>query len=473
MLLTNPVRRLVVVALAVGSWSFQSATGQAETTYIPVEIFDPGYLEGDSNYHSLTAASDAMIYFSVNSHHPNSSAQLYRFNPYDESIVMIGNVSDELGVDVKKQVPHGKVHTPLAEHDGYLYFATHTSQYDGNLPQMVPSDGRTPYPGGHFMRYNLENGDFEDLAQLGLSSEGIITMAVDTTNETLYGLTWPTGLLVSYSLEEGHLRNWGAVQGRGEGGRLPEEWDFINREMGIDPAGNLYGSTDTGRLWHFEAGKQRPVAYMDPLSLDRVPRAQDSRLEYPAEPHFFWRNWRTIVWNPRTSSFWGLHGGSTTLFEFRPADGVLRSVVSMQVDRAVGTKDGHQLAMRNPFRTQLGFMLGPNNTLYYLAHGPAIAASGRRDAQTSVHLLTFDIDAGVLTDHGVLIGEDNRRVFFTESIEIGPDDHVYSVAWVETIDPERMELVQAARGLAVPEETEDVIYEIQLVRLPKFQEFAD
>ena len=53
---------------------------------------------------------------------------------------------------------------------------------------------------------------------------------------------------------------------------------------------------------------------------------------------------------------------------------------------------------------------------------------------------------------------------------IGPDDHLCTVAWVEALDPERMEQVQSARGFAVPEETKDTIYEIQLVRMPVWLE---
>jgi len=430
---------------------------------IPVEIFDPGYLEGDSNYHSLTAASDGMIYFPVNTHHGHSSVQLYRFDPHGATIELIGNINDALGEDVDVQIPHGKIHTPLIEHKGFLYFATHTSQYEGSLPKMTPQDGRMPYQGGHFMRYSLETGNFEDLAHLNLPNEGIITMVVDTVNETLYGLTWPTGLLISYNLDEGLLHNWGAVQERGEWGRLPDEWNFICRTLGIDDRGNLYGATDTGRIWHFEAGEQRPVDYLDPLTLDHLPPVQDIDFDIPAEPHFFWRNWRTILWNPTTESFWGLHGGSTQLFEFEPSEGTLRSVRPLRAEGIADTR-------RNPFRTQLGFMLGPKNTLVYLAHAPAVTIEGRREVGSSVHLITYRIDSGEYRDHGTLMGPDDRRIFFTESVVMGPGDHMYTVAWVETIDPDRMEQVQSARGFAVPEETKDVIYEIQLVRMPVWQE---
>jgi hypothetical protein len=376
---------------------------------------------------------------------------------------MVGDITEVLGIDVEKQLPHGKIHTPLVEYDGYLYFATHTSQYDGSLPDMTPDDGRPPYEGGHFMRYSLDSGTFDDLAHFTLPNEGIITMAMDTANTTLFGLTWPSGLLLSYNLEEEILHHWGAVQERGEWGQIPEEWDLINRRLGVDPDGNVYGSTDTGRIWQFLAGQQRPVHYLDPLTMDHLPPAQEQDFSYAPETHFFWRNWRTILWNPNTESFWGLHGGSTQLFEFKPSAGTLRSVVSLRAD-------GVPAGQRNPFRTQLGFLLGPDNTLYYLAHGPALEIEGRRTVRSSVRLITYNIDTGERIDHGTLLGPDNRRVFFTESIEIGLDGRIYTVAWVETIDEERMAQVQAARGGAVPEETKDVIYEIQLVRLPAFPE---
>ncbi len=462
----NIIGILAFFVLIFATRAERYSIGKLEQT-IPTELFDPNYLEGDSNYHSLNAASDGMLYFTIGTHHTDSSARIFRFDPSEESITLLGDLGDILDDGVGKRVRHGKIHTPLIEHEGFLYFSTHTSNYEGSLPNMNPEGGRAPYPGGHFMRYDLKNDVFEDLVQLKLSNEGIITMAVDKKSDTLFGLTWPTGLLVSYNIRQGLLQNWGAVQGRGEWGHLPDEWNFICRRLGIDDEGNVYGGTDTGRIWRFEAGKQRPVSYLENLSLNQLPPIQDANFKAPNETHFFWKNWRTILWNPDTESFWGIQGGSTQLFEFDPSAGTLRSVGSIRAKNV----DRH--TRRNPYRSQLGFMLGPKNTLIYLAHGPPIPLEGRFDVNSSVHLITYKIDKGEYRDHGMLVAKKGRRIFHTESIAIGADDHLYTVAWVESVDPKRMKEIQVARAKAAPEETNEAIYEMQLVRLPTWQTFID
>lgn len=434
----------------------QSIQGSVET-----RIFDPGYLEGDCNYHSIKAASDGYIYFSVSTHQPRSSARIYRFQPQTEKTELVGDLGEILNTDVEKEIPHGKIHSELYEHKGSLYFATHTSSYDGNLPDMRPKDGRSRYPGGHFMRYDLESGQFESLAQLQMPNEGMITMTLNRATETLYSLTWPTSLLVSYQLDEKLLHNWGATQNRGEWGHLGSEWSFICRKLAVDNLGTLYGSTDTGRIWKLDTDQQRPLFYLDGLNVNEVPPFQEENFSILPEPHYYWQGWRTILWNPNTESFWGLHGGSTHLFELNPKNQLLRSVRSL---RPQGIP---QNAQRNPFRTQLGFMLGPNNTLLYLAHAPGIPVEGRRDLKTSVHLLSYQIDEDRFQDHGPLVTEDGRRIFFTESIELGQDGHLYTVAWVETINPSQAQKVRMARGQTGPTETDDILYEIQLVQLEK------
>jgi len=426
---------------------------------ITVELFDTGFLEGDCNYHSITAASNGWIYFTVGTHQLATSAKIFRFDPATSLMEEVADVSAALGVDPTKQVPHGKVHTPLFEHEGWLYFATHTSVYEGSLPDASPNDGREPYAGGHFMRLSLNNNDIEDLAGVGLPNEGLITMAMGHEGRWLYGLTWPSGLLIGYDRETDQLRSWGAVQDRGEWGQLGTTWDFICRKLAVDDQGMLYGSDREGRIWRMDPSEQRAVTYLENIDLDRVPPLQSETFIIEPEPHYYWRNWRTILWNEETASFWGLHGGSTQLFEFNPGDQTLRSI-SPLVPSMVSPDP------RNPWRTQLGFTLGPDQTLFYLAHGPPEEIEGRRAVRASVHLLSYDIEEGERLEHGTLVGPNGERVFFTESLEMAANGDLYTVAWVETLDPERMKVVQTARGEAAPDETTETIYEIKLVRIP-------
>ena len=434
--------------------------GSARAKQIQAELFDPGFLEGDANYHSLTPASDGLIYFTIGTHHPDNSARFYSFDPETDALSEIARMNDVLGQDRFALVPHGKIHTPLIENEGYLYFTTHTSTYDGSLPDLDPADGREPYPGGAFMRYHLESGTFEHLASIPLPNEGLITLEMDRAGDRLIALTWPSGILFTYDIGNDRLRQFGATQGRGEWGHFGEDWDFICRTLGASPDGRIYGSTNEGRIWEFDPAHQRPVKILEGLSLDILPPVAEASFEITPEPHFFWRNWRTILWNPNTESFWGLHGGSTQLFEFEPRERTLRSVRNLRAE-------GLPNSRRSPLRTQLGFTLGPDNTLFYLAHGPAIEKPGRTDTKANVHLITYAIDTDTYTDHGPVVGPDDRRVFFTESVTIGQDGHLYSVAWVETVDPVRIAAIQDSRGDDLPAETRDVIYDIQLIRLPE------
>ena len=163
-------------------------------------------------------------------------------------------------------------------------------------------------------------------------------------------------------------------------------------------------------------------------------------------------------------SFWGILWETTALFEYIPKHEYIRSVADFR-------HEAYQGMPRNPEISQLGFFIAPNNTIFYLAHGPAVVIEGRPEVQSGLYLLTYDIASGRMENHGPVIGPDNRRPFFAESLIIGPDDHLYSVTWVEVYEPERRAEIGKARASG-PVETEKMVYEIMLSRLPKWQKFT-
>ena len=428
---------------------------------IVAELFQPDFLWGDCGYTAIISASDGKIYFSIGTHNTNYAARFYSFDPATEKLTMITEMAKILGEDSKKQFSHGKIHTRMFEHKREIWFATHTSFYEADLPGKNYF-GKIPYQGGHFMNYDLSTGQFTSLAQI-FKNEGIITMTMDTKNEILYGLTWPAGILVSYDVNRKDLRYWGAVQNRGEWGHHISDWDMICRTLALEPNGCLYGSTMSGKIWKFNPAHDRPISYIEGLDLTRVPFSQSSEATLKGDSK---HNWRTIEWNPKTNSFWGLHFETTTLFEFVPSTSYIRAVAELR-------PEAYQWMPRNPEISQLGFTIGPKNTIFYLAHGPAVEIKGRKNTQSSLYLLTYDIDNAEYTNHGPIFSVNKRRVFFAESIVIGADDHIYSVAWVEVTDPKQVKALISARTDGAPAETKDIVYEMLLVRLPKWQKFID
>ena len=233
-------------------------------------------------------------------------------------------------------------------------------------------------------------------------------------------------------------------------------------ETALDSEDRLYGSTMDGRIWRFDPDvRPRPLSYIEGLDLSRATFSQSAQETLKGD---FQHNWRVIEWNPATNSFFGILWETTALFEFFPDQDYIRALADFR-------HEAYQGMPRNPEISQLGFLLAPDqNTLLYLAHGPAAEIEGKPAVQSSLYLLSYDIEKRRMKNHGLVIGTDNRRPFFAESLVIGSDDHLYSVAWVEVTDPSRRATIAKARAFG-PEETERMLYEVQLLRLPAWKTF--
>lgn len=427
---------------------------------IPCDFFQPNFLQGDSNYHSLSSASDGKLYFSIDTHNQDYACAFYSFDPATEEMKLIAHLDKPFGEDALTGISNGKVHVPFFENDGKLYFSTHLSHYEGGLPGF--NTEKPLYKGGFFASYDLKTGAFENLGRI-IPNEGLITMTMDKENEMLYGLSWPSALLISYDMKRKEMRSWGAVQDRGEWGHLTGEWDRVCRTLGLDPDGNVYGSTMGGRIWKFEAGNMpRPLSYIPGLDLSRATFSQSSE---ETEKGNFQHNWRVVEWNSVTKSFFGILWETTALFEFDPEKEYIRSLADFR-------HEYYQGMPRNPEISQLGFIIAPDhNTILYLANGPATEIEGKKTMQAGLYLLSYDIARREMKNHGLVLGKNNKRPFFAESLAIGADDHLYSVAWVEVDDESRRATIARAREYS-PEETSKVEYEIQLIRLPKWEKFS-
>src|SRR5437773_2624069 len=164
--------------------------------------FNSKFSSSAPTYNSLSTASDGKIYYALTSDHFNASAQMYRYDPAADAITHLADLTQAAGEGNLNAVVQGKVHVDFHELNGKLYFATHLGFYqtiDNREIAGTPPAGVLPYPGGHFVSYDLGSGAFEDLGK-PVPGEGIIAVALDTQRGLLYGLTWPSGILVRYDL---------------------------------------------------------------------------------------------------------------------------------------------------------------------------------------------------------------------------------------------------------------------------------
>jgi hypothetical protein len=101
----------------------------------------------------------------------------------------------------------------------------------------------------------------------------------------------------------------------------------------------------------------------------------------------------------------------------------------------------------------LGFTLGPDGrTLFYLTGGPiyedgrrvrgkSTTAKGESKGAEDLHLVTYDIPARRYVDHGAVFYEDGRRPTSVNSIAVGRDGTVYTIARIPRADGYRVDLI--------------------------------
>ena len=399
-----------------------------EARRLVAHVYDSKFAFGRQTFNGISCASDGNIYYVISSAALETGGQMYRYSPALNEVRHLGDLTAACGEKDLRAIPQGKSHVRFFEVDGKLYFATHLAYYDvagARETKAVPPPGYRPYPGGHFLAYDLKSGKFEDLATAPLQ-EGIISMTMDPQRSRLYGLTWPGGYLLAFDLRTRQMRRVGPVDEGGEAGE-GARFRVICRSLALDPRdGAVYLTTSQGDILRYHS---------DGNALAPVPGV-DLRKDYfgtfdPAEPGLMGYHWRQTTWYGPESAIYGIHGNSGYLFRFLPRERrveVLERITS-EPSRRSGIFDMY-------YYGYLGLALGPDGrTLYYLTGGP-IAGAGKPQHKTvigvrgeeNVHLVTYEIPTGRYCDHGPVFSKDGQRPTHVNSIAIGHDGSVYALA---------------------------------------------
>ncbi len=410
---------------------------QQETFPIPgnmiAERIYSGFEDAHDTYNAISTASDGKIYYVLSSQRYDVGGQFYRYDPTTKTTEFLADLSEALWEKQQHYIAQGKSHVEFVECDGKLYFATHAGYYQmingaEQMPIVAPK-GWKLYPGGHFVRYDLGSNTIEDLA-IAPEGDGIITMTMDTERMHMYGLTWPHGIFLDYDIQTGVLRNLGYVTHEGETQLGTPEFRVICRSMFVDPRdGNVYWSTADGDIWNYNP------AWEEPKKVEGV----DLRLDYfgnydPADAGSMGYNWRKIYWYAPENKAYGVHGNSGYLFSFDPLE------KKVEIAERITSEPSRRSGMGDQFSYgYLGFCIDKHGTVWYLTGAP-IYQNGKRLSGVDkinmgaakgleyLHLVTYNIPRKQYLDLGPVFYDDGSFPTYVNSIAIGPDGDIFTLA---------------------------------------------
>jgi hypothetical protein len=414
---------------------------------LTARTFNSGFREAHDTYNGISVASDGNVYYVLCATSIDFGGKAYRYDPRKDEVKYLGDLTEICGEKGHKTVPQGKSHVRFQEYKGKLFFSTHAGYYnvvDGMecLATVVPP-GYKPYPGGHLLAYDLKSGAFEDLG-FAPKGEAVLSMSMDTRRGVIFGITWPVGYFFSYDVEKKALRNLGPVAGEGENGKGPT-YRVLCRSIAVDPeTGCACYTNPEGDVFRYRPGADGVE------KVDGVDMRKDYFGKYdPADSGSMGYNWRQTVWHPGEKAFYGVHGNSGYLFRFDPA------VPRLEVLDRITSEPSQRAGMGDLFSYgYLGFTLGPDGrTLYYLTGGPVYqdgkrvagqekVAMGMAKGLENLHLVTYDIPTRGYKDHGAVFYPDGQRPTYVNSIAVGADGSVYTLARISENGYTRTDLIQ-------------------------------
>jgi hypothetical protein len=407
--------------------------------------YNSGFAQAHDTYNGMLAASDGKIYYVLSSAEYNIGGQMYSYDPATGNIRHLGDLTEACGEKGMKVISQGKSHVNFVEHAGKLYFSTHIGYYsiieDMEKPG-IPPPGWKPYRGGHFLAYDMASGKFEDLA-LAPHGEGIIAMTMDPQRARVYGLTWPIGYFIRFDLAKNELKDLGPVSLKGESGKGPT-YRTLCRSLRVDPDdGSVYYTTGDGCIFRYRYDRD---------AIEKV-EGEDLKKDYfggydPTSLGSMGYNWRQTIWYAPERMIYGVHGNSGYLFRFDPR------IPRVEVLDRLTSEPSQRSGMYDEFSYgYLGFTLGPDDrAIYYLTGGPIYergkrvtgkATTGKGEAKglEDLHLVTYDIPTRKYVDQGAIFYENGDRPTYVNSIAVGKDGTVYTLARITERGQTRADLI--------------------------------
>ena len=383
--------------------------------------------EWDGQWQGMAVASDGNCYFGSSTHAKSHGAGFHKFDPRTYKHTMI--VEDMTYLCGEQDLPfqQGKIHSPIVECDGWLYFCTHLSNYW--------KEGIEAYPGAHVFGYEMATGNFRDYGIVKPRYSIYSAIAVDPVLKKLYVFSVP--FVPELYKEDGcHLMSIDMVTGEKKDcgkvvdGRLGASfWFFVDNNSNVWFTlwkRNYVYENDFGNLYCYNPESDSITTYDNVLPkgqlIDGTP-VSEARNEQ--------RAWTWLSPFPGRDKCYfiqgTLGGGDERLWIFDPA----KDIVSGEAFEPVAYIGSSY------FETAVG-----GDRLYFcqyedLEDARTIFSEDEREidpdseqyVDRKIHLRSISLkDEGPnreIKDHGALIDQDGRQALMIMSMAADDAGHVF------------------------------------------------
>lgn len=383
--------------------------------------------EWDGQWQGMAVASDGNCYFGSSTHAKSHGAGFHKFDPRTYRHTMI--VEDMTYQCGEQDLPfqQGKIHSPIVECDGWLYFCTHLSNYW--------KEGIEAYPGAHVFGYEMATGNFRDYGIVKERYSIYSAIAVDPVLKKLYVFSVPF-VPELYKSDGCHLMSIDMVTGEKKDcgkvvdGRLGASfWFFVDKDSNVWFTlwkRNYVYENDFGNLYCYNPSADSIKVYDNVLPkgqlIDETP-VSEARNEQ--------RAWTWLSPFPGRDKCYfiqgTLGGGDERLWIFDPS----KDIVSGEAFEPVAYIGSSY------FETAVG-----GDRLYFcqyedLEDARTIFSEDEREidpdspayVDRKIHLRSISLTEGGLhreiKDHGPIIDQDGRQALMIMSMAADDDGHVF------------------------------------------------
>jgi hypothetical protein len=393
-----------------GNTAAQHPTAALGYRTVPIRHYRFSTVDKDAQmWSALYAASNGKLYVGLCTH--ADAANVYEFDPASEKMRHLANLTVISGERGRGTWTNGKIHVQMQELDGYVYFGSLSE--DNGPPAIDP----TTYGGPYWYRIEMKTGKVEQLDSIN-SFWGILGQAMDKKRRLIYGLA-----------EDGHLyRYWIDEHWTEDLGRV-DDWD-ICRTIFIDGGGNVYGSYPPGRVWKYDAAKDR-IFNLEHIVLPIVNQSRtmaNPMLDRKAQ-------WRIVEWDAADRAAYGIIGGSNLLFKFEPYAGPEGKVTPLALMVPPHIQNGD--TMDYPAATLTLTIDRQKQRIYYIpvTAGDFDYGAVSRDLPAYSLLMTYDLKTGKRSEIGLLRGRDGRYAYGMGGAKVDRDGRLWFVGAFEEPDP--------------------------------------